>query len=82
MRFAILAIGTIAALAALPAQARDHQKNYPHLGAAIAAGCKVQQVHTPAGKLGIVDPIVRCENAPKLAAADTRTPILPLATAR
>jgi hypothetical protein len=84
MRFAIIAIGAVATLAALPATARDHQKNYPNLGKAIAAGCKVQHVHTPAGKLAMVDPIVRCdESAPKLAVAtDAAAPVLPSAPAR
>lgn len=86
MRLAIIAIGAVATLASLPVQARDHQKNYPNLGAAIADGCKVQQVHTPAGKLGIVDPIVRCDAAPKLAAEKTEIKVaaatIPSAPAR
>jgi len=71
MRFAIIAIGAAAALVALPAQARDHQKKYPNLGAAIAAGCKVQQVHTPGGKGAMVEPSVRCDGMTKPAAATT-----------
>lgn len=55
----------LAALVALPAA---DAPRHPHLGAAIKAGCHVQQIHTPAGKPVQSSPIVRC---PAKAAAQT-----------
>lgn len=43
----------------LPVQYRSHQ-----ISAGLKAGCKVQQVHTPAGKIGSGhSPILRCPAA-------------------
>ncbi|UIJ45013.1 hypothetical protein LZK98_18475 [Sphingomonas cannabina] len=49
-----------AALTALVALPAADAPRHPHLGAAIKAGCHVQQVHTPAGKPVQSNPIVRC----------------------
>ncbi|MGK6320918.1 hypothetical protein [Sphingomonas sp. DT-204] len=51
---------TGAALAALVTVPAADALRHPHLGAAIKAGCHVQQVHTPAGKPVQSSPIVRC----------------------
>jgi hypothetical protein len=51
----------LATLITLPAA---DAPRHPHLGAAIKAGCHVQQVHTPAGKPVQSNPIVRCPAEP------------------
>ena len=60
----------LAALLALaaPVQAAPAVQVYRShdIGAALRAGCKVQQVHMPAGKLGQPPAIIRCEG-PNLA---------------
>jgi hypothetical protein len=49
------------AMIALPAVAQDHGPQA--VSDALAKGCRVQQVHTPAGKLVHNSPIVKCDQA-------------------
>ena len=56
------------ALAALPAVAKD-RAHAPHdVSAAIAKGCRVQQVHTPAGKMVHNATIISCPSDTDVAA--------------
>lgn len=57
MFFAALAMITLAETDASPkpVQYRTHE-----VSVGLKAGCKVQQVHTPAGKIGSQRAIVRC----------------------
>jgi hypothetical protein len=52
------------ALIALPAVAQNAPAPGPlAVSTALAKGCTVQQVHTPAGKLVHNSPIVKCDSA-------------------
>lgn len=56
------------ALVALPAVAKD-RAHAPHdVAAAIAKGCRVQQVHTPAGKMVHNATIISCPTGTDVAA--------------
>ena len=50
------------ALVALPAVARDHAPGPIAVSDALAKGCRVHHVHTPAGKPVQAAPIVKCES--------------------
>ncbi|URW74670.1 hypothetical protein M9980_08775 [Sphingomonas donggukensis] len=73
MRLPLILAASAVAVLAVPAAARDHAQHFPNLRAAIDAGCHVQQVHTPAGKIAQSAPIVRCTPAQIATAKAART---------
>ena len=81
MRFAILTIGALATLAAMPAQARDAQPAPAAANTAPAKKCEVRNIHF-LGKLAKVEKRVHCTQATEIAAADTKATNLPSPTAR
>ncbi|WP_448662103.1 hypothetical protein ACG3SL_15690 [Sphingomonas sp. CJ20] len=62
-------IGALA-IAATPAIAQDRAHGPQQVSDALKAGCSVQQVHVPAGKIGSAPAIVRCDAQAQLAVAD------------
>jgi hypothetical protein len=69
MRFTILALGTLAALSALPAQARDGEGTAREAKPAATKTCEVRNIHF-LGKLAKVDRRVICTEASSMAKTD------------
>ncbi|AJP73064.1 hypothetical protein [Sphingomonas hengshuiensis] len=69
----LFAAAALVAAAATPALAQDRAHGPLQVSEALKAGCSVQQVHVPAGKIGTAPAIVRCDAATQLARADRAT---------
>jgi hypothetical protein len=55
--------GIVLAATAAPALAAERTHQPHQVSAALKAGCKVHQVHLPAGKTGSAPALIHCDNA-------------------